>query len=1405
MRRSRIHPPQPLALSSVSSAPTPGPSPHVDRRRHRALRIAWRLAFGGLFAAWSLLLLAWLILQWGILPRVEQWRPQIEARASNALGVPVTIGAVRVRSGGWMPLIELDDVVLAALADGVTGGEALRLPRVSAALSARSLLGLELRFEQLHVQGAALEVRRDRAGRLFVAGIELVPPQVAPRADEGSPALDWLLAQHEVAVRDGRVRWVDELRGAASVELTGVDFVLRNGLASHDIRLDATPPNEAGERFSLVGRFAHPVWARRSDWRRWSGNVYAQLPRADSAAWRPYLQLPLEIESGELALRAWGELAEGQWRSAQVDVALREVSLRFSGHPQALPVQRLQARFAAEQGERDYRVTAEQLSFTSGTIDWPATRLSLALRTAPGAATAAPSASAILPPFDGGEFSAERLDLAALAALAAQLPLGAAVDQLLATLQPSGIVRNLSARWDGPLDAPRRYQARATATGLTIAAAEAPEPGHLGRPGWRNANVDFDASETGGRARLWIDKGALVFPGVFEQPEIGLDSFVTQLTWRITPQQGAPSNIEVALADTRFANADAQGELASAQWRTGPGSGTARGGRFPGQLDLAGRLSRGRAEAVARYLPLRLPESVRRYVEHAVIDGRVTEATFRVKGDLWDFPFAPPPGASAPAENRAIAAAAHSGEFRIAGKVQDVNFAYVPPAEQGAAPLWPPFTRVNGELVFDRRSMEIRNAQARLWGVELTKVSGGIRELFHPALKIEGQARGPVADMLRYVNGSPVGGWIGNALREASASGNGDLRLAIELPFEDLSRSTVQGSVTLPGNDLRLANGTPLLGNAKARVNFGRNLVQVSGGSARVLGGDATFEGGTQVDGSLRFSAQGIASAEGLRRATELGPVARLAALASGQTPYRLALGFVGGRSEITLSSSLAGLALDLPAPLRKPAEAAWPLRVETRLASDAKRDSVRFELGNVLAAQYHRELPPEGPAIVSRGAIGVLEPVPAMPERGVQALLSLPAVDGDAWQSLADRLQGASGGDTPTDGYLPRTVALRAQSIVSGGRRLTNLVAGVSQDAADGTWRGSLDADQLGGYVEYRAGRGPSSPGRVYARLARLALPPSEASSFENLLAETPAAVPALDVVIDDFELRGKKLGRVEVEAVNRAVEGGPRNAREWRMTRLAVTNPEAQLNGSGQWQPGSGQRMVMDFKLELADSGALLERLGFPGTIKGGKGRLAGQLSWDGSPLDLHLPSLDGKLNLALDSGQFLKAGPGAGRLFSVLSLQSLPRRLVLDFRDLFQEGFAFDNITGDVTIEDGVAATRNLRMRGVQAAVLMEGHADLNRETQSLRVVVVPEIDAGTASLAYAAINPAVGLGTFLAQMILRRPLIAASTREFSVQGSWTDPKVERIERKLGEPVPDLDVPPAAPSAASAPKTP
>ncbi len=1362
------------------------------------------------------MLLAWLTLQWGIVPRVGQWKPQIEQRASAALGVPVTIGAIQVQSSGWMPLIELDDVVLAPRAGAA--GEALRLPKIHATLSARSLLGWQLRFEQLHVDGAALEVRRDREGRIFIAGIEV---RVGTPADDGEGAgTEWLLAQREIAVRNGSVRWIDEQQAAPPLELSAVDLVLRNGLARHELRFDATPPAAVGQRFSLRGDFRQPLLAQRSDWRRWSGTAYVELPHADAAALRPWLP-PQEVDvvHGEGALRAWFEVVDGQWRSTEADVALRQVALRFPGRTtQALPLERFEARLRAARDGPALRFTADRLAFASGSIDWPATRWNLVLRGPQGAPAGGPAASAASATassaspaaandspaamaFDGGEFSADRLDLGALATLAAQLPLGEAVNKLLAELAPSGQVRDLSARWDGPLDAPRSYQIKTRASGLSIAAQAATEGHHLGRPGWRNATLEIEASDTGGRAQLALDKGALIVPGMFERPEVAFDSFGTRLAWRITPQSAAGTLpvVEVTLTDTKFANADAQGQLTRAVWRSGAGAGFARAGRFPGQLELSAQLTRGRAEAVSRYLPLGLPESARRYVEQAVRDGRITSAAFTVKGDLFDFPFVPytPPGQSQPV--------VPSGEFRIVARVEDVELAYVPGQDAEPSP-WPAFSRVAGELVFDRNAMVIRNAQARLWGLELAKVNGGIGELKKPVLKIEGEARGPAADLLRYVNNSPVGGWTSDTLREATASGAAELKLALELPIADLERSSVQGTVMLGGNDVRLTRQTPLLAAAKARVSFTRRGFNVFGASARVMGGEATFDGGTQQDGGLRFNGQGVATAEALRGAPEFGALARLAASASGQTPYRLALGFVRGKSEFTLTSPLTGLALNLPAPLTKPADAAWPLRVETRLAADGPlRDNLRVELGSVLSAHYQRDLArQDGVPVVTRGAIGVLESAPSLPERGVQAVLALPAVDVDAWQAVFDGAPRPGAAAAPAGtvahdgGYLPRVVALRAQSVASGGRRLNNLVLGVSQNSADGTWRGSVDADQLGGYVEYRASSGAANPGRVYARLSRLALPPAEASTVEDLLAEAPDAVPTLDIVIDNFELRGKKLGRVEVEGVSRG-------AREWHLNRLALTNPEAQLTGSGQWQAGASPRMVMDFKLDLADSGAFLERFGFAGTLRGGKGRVAGQVSWAGSPLAFHVPSLDGNLNVALDNGQFLKAGPGAARLFSVLSLQSLPRRLALDFRDVFQEGFAFDNVGGDVTIDDGVATTRNLRLRGVQAAVLMEGSADLQRETQDLRVIVVPEINAGTASLAYAAINPAVGLGTFLAQMFLRRPLMAASTREFTVKGSWAEPQVERVERALNAPLPDFDPPASAPAAASAPKPP
>ena len=1354
----------PPALPEPAAAPA-----GTGTLRWAPLQWAARLVLVVLAAAASLLLIAWLTLHWAILPHIQQWREPIEMRVSKALGVPVRIGQIELRSSGWVPALELRDVVVL----DAEKRPALSLPRVFAAVSPRSLLALELRFEQLLIDGAQLELRRDPQGRFFVAGLDVS----GDYSGDGNAIADWFFKQHEFVIRGGSLRWSDEQRQAAPLVLGDVQLVIRNGLLQHNIHLEATPPPEWGDRFSVNARFTQPLLARRGDWRRWSGSAHASLPRADVRELRQHVALPFELSEGVGALRGWFELKNGQPQAATVDVALRSVALRLAPSVDALAFEQVEGRLVAQRNAEGVVLDVQRLSFLTGDgVRWPQGDMKLAWRQREGEAAR------------GGEFSAQRLDVGQMAQVASRIPLGEALRRLLGELQPQGVITDLTAKWDGPLDAPEHYRVKGLLSGLSLAAKPSAETRGVGRPGLRNATLQLSATEQGGEARIGMKGGALELPGVFDDPLLPLEQLGAQLAWKIEPAKAGAANpapqVSVTVKDARFSNADAQGEL-SGSWRTGPGTGLARGGRYPGKLELDGRLMNGVVTRAWRYLPLDISKATRGYIEHAVQGGKLASASFRVKGDLSDFPFF-------------NARSSQDGEFRITAKVEDASFAYVPsePAS-GSAPAWaspwPMLTRANAELIVDRGTLSIRNGRAQIGKVEWSGVQGAIRHLeADGVLGLEASARGPLAEMLQFVNQTPVGGWIGHALDSGSAAGAADLKLGLSIPLVDVAAASVKGSLVLAGNDVRITPDSPLLAGAKGRVDFTHKNFTISGASARLFGGELGFDGGLQPDGSIRFSGQGTASAEGLRRATDLGQAARLAGALSGQTAYRMSLGFAQGRPELTLTSNLVGLAINLPAPLNKSAETPLALRYQTALepgaAAPALRDSLHFELGALLQAHYLRDVSGDVPRVL-RGGVGVMEPAP-QPATGVAANVNLKTLNTDEWDAAAERLFGSAEAReaAAAGGYRPDTLALRVQELNVGTRHLTRLVAGVSVEA--GLWRANLDADQLNGYVEYRppARTGTAAAGRVFARLSRLSLPRGEVDQVESLLDQQPATLPALDIVVDDFELRGKRLGRLEIEAVNRSSGQGRDVLRDWQLSKFNITTPEAQLVATGHWAavaaPASrgapARRAVMDFTLELADSGAFLDRLGTPKAIRGGKGQLSGQVSWLGSPFSLDYPSLAGQISVAIDAGQFLKVDPGATRLLSVLSLQSLPRRLLLDFRDVFQEGFAFDNIAGDVKITQGVAQTNNLRMRGVQAAVLMEGRADIARETQDLRVVVVPEINAGTAALAYAVINPAIGLGAFLAQVLLRKPLSEAGTREFRVSGPWADPKVEPVAR-------------------------
>lgn len=1346
-----------------------------------------------------LLAVAWGVLHLLIVPRIGELRPQIESRATQVLGVPVRIEAIMARSAGMIPSFELTNVTL----HDTAGREVLRLPRVLATLSPASLWNLG--FEQIYIDQPVLSIRRAMDGKIFVAGLDFSRNQATD-----SSAIDWLLSQAEFAIHNGSIEWTDEMRAVPALMLKQVEFVMRKNLRLHSARMDATPPPEWGERFTARAKFREPLLSvTGGHWRDWEGQIYAAFERVDVSQLRRYAHLGIDVARGNGALRAWVDVARGNVVGVTADVALAEVGMTLGAKLQPLELQSVAGRLGGRLLSNGFEFSTQALQFdTRDGLRWPGGNVRLTHVEAQGRAPAR------------GELTADKLDLAALSQIANRLPLDDSTHAALVSYAPQGLVERIQASWQGSLSAPEKFAVKGRVVQLQVAAhtGTAPPnagPGHvpLGSPGIRGASLDFDLTQSGGHASLALQKGAIEFPGLFDEPVLVFDQLSTDAQWQIEGER-----ISVQLPNLKFSNADAQGET-QVKWQTSDAASSSGRSRWPGVLDAQGSLSRANGARVHRYLPLVLDPRARDYVRDAVLTGSATGVKFKVKGDLHDMPFADP----------------RQGEFRVTANVRDVNFAYVPRQLQPANALpWPPLTQLSGELVFDRSSLLLKNVRSGVGvatGLKIVKGEAQIPDLGKATtVSVQAEARGPLADVVAGINGSPLGAMTSQVLSHATAAGQADYRFKLVLPVAALDKSTVQGSITLSNNEVQMSPDTPRLSRVRGLFSFSEAGFSIAAGQARMLGGDLRVDGGTVaapansastgagrlLPATIVLRAQGTVSAEGLRLATELGPIARLAKQASGSTSYSAVLSFRKGVPELLVSSNLQGLGLSLPEPLNKSASAALPVRFESLLVRDSwlpgsgavvrLQDHVQLDIARVASIVYVRDVS-GAQAHVLRGGIGIGltqdESVP-LPNEGVVANINLNRFDLDAWTALLSDASGTSVSvvqPKPAEpaapsaasalSYLPTSMAIRARELTVNGRKLNHVVVGGSRDGL--TWRANLDAAELNGYLEYRQPSG-SGAGRLYARLARLTLASSSAKEVEAFLDEQPASIPALDIVVDDFELRGKKMGRVEIEAVNRGGGTVDRDAgaREWRLNKFNVMTPEAVFTATGNWailnaqgtavaprNAGERRRTVMNFRLDIANAGDLLARFGMKEVVRQGKGRMEGQVAWVGSPLALDYPTLNGAFNVNVERGQFLKADPGIAKLLGVLSLQALPRRLALDFRDVFSDGFSFDFFRGDVTIEQGIARTNNLQMKGVNAAVLMEGRADISRETQDIKVVIVPEINAGTASLIASVINPVVGLGSFLAQLFLRQPLMQSATQEFSITGPWADPKITKVE--------------------------
>jgi uncharacterized protein (TIGR02099 family) len=654
-----------------------------------------------------------------------------------------------------------------------------------------------------------------------------------------------------------------------------------------------------------------------------------------------------------------------------------------------------------------------------------------------------------------------------------------------------------------------------------------------------------------------------------------------------------------------------------------------------------------------------------------------------------------------------------------------------------------------------------------------------------PLLGIDGEAAGPIAGFMRFINASPVAARIGQMASGIEALGGGRLALKIGLPLGGTEDARVAGEFMLSDAQLRLA-GSPILSKVNGKLSFSGHDVRARDVAAEILGGPAKLTIAS-ADGETRVTGSGTFGLAALRREYGSAYLDRV----TGSIDWSVNVNVLApGTLAWVFESTMKGATVDLPPPLGKTAAEEMPLRIEGRdEASPPGTDFVIASYGRVAQFAAHRRQDGAGAtidrALLSLGKAAERPDAVHAERAGLWIRGELPAIVADDWIALLPR-----GGATQTgrQDALPSLAGadLDVRQFDALGARFMNL--NVRMREFQRGWAFDLDGPEIAGTAIWSAPGAGAPNGRIVARLARIRIPgrgslatgrgaeSKEGGNDQRSDALAASPWPEIDLAADTLVSSDRDLGRLEFVAQ-------PRGA-EWRIDRLMLANDAGRLDAGGAWRvAGRQQQTKLDVVLDVKDSGAFLARYGFAEALKGAPTRIEGQLAWSGAPHEFDLATLAGMLSIHVGPGRFTKLEPGPGKLLGVLSLQALPRRVTLDYSDVFSEGFAFDEITGNVRIAGGVMTTSDLKLVGPAAKVDISGEADLAKETQRLFVRVQPalssSVSAGAALLFLAnpLVGAVVGAGSLFAQALLQDPVEKMFRYEYTVTGGWSDPVVTK----------------------------
>jgi uncharacterized protein YhdP len=490
---------------------------------------------------------------------------------------------------------------------------------------------------------------------------------------------------------------------------------------------------------------------------------------------------------------------------------------------------------------------------------------------------------------------------------------------------------------------------------------------------------------------------------------------------------------------------------------------------------------------------------------------------------------------------------------------------------------------------------------------------------------------------------------------------------------------------------------------------------------------------------------------------------------------------------DIDLNLKLDQLNSQFPAPFNKKSGQSLAGQFNLTNLSDNpdKPTSGQLKVGKIIDAKFTSSANQKLSLGVGINAPGYV------PQKGFSSTIILDQLDVSAWQNWLDKnspetpkqsnTKAAASSDFDLD-----TISANIKNLKLADRSFKDVILQATHDKEQ--WHASIQSPLAKGLLQWQSARAGFPQGKLTARLQQLVIENTESGdTLTKGVNKRIQKIPALDIQSDELIFNKKSYGKMELLANN--------DKNDWKIDKLSLKTTDAQINATGRWiLPKEGKQLnagktELNFDLDINNAGKLLSKLGFPKAIDDGSGKLVGQINWANAPYSFDIKSLNAELSLDLIKGTILQVDPGVARLLGVLSFQGLSRIATLDIggvlKPIVSQGTPFDRITSTGSINNGIANIKDLSMRGPQGNIRLTGKADLIQENQDIRITVVPNFNAGSASLAYTFINPIIGLSTMVGQFLIADELSKLFQLDYLVQGTWANPQIIALDNK-GKPL-------------------